>query len=245
MNAKRAKVTAFILELYKDVTPGDLSNHDLMNARLSAMNDAEFEAYIKTLKPATTPDDISQRGNLPLVVPNLGPFRISIANNFKVAKRLGRSLTHRLVITDPDTGLQVVTPHSYPVLDLPVRRQAQTVAKKSSIPEHDQRIDDLTNQPISQSKGSRQSSPELAAMASRGLDKTIMEFINTRGGNQPAYREMVRQLIETGSCTAAELEGLGMAKSTKTAATLIKSMMLGTNLDPSTPVPEDALTKSE
>lgn len=241
MNAKRKKVEAFILEQVQKITPDDDTNVKLLTNDFKALSDQEFEDFIRGLGPATTPEQIAKRQWIPIVVPNLGKTRISIARNYQIARDLGRSIEHRLVMTDPHTGLQYVTPHAYPVLDLPVRRQAQTVAKKRSIPEHNQRVDDLTGQPTSESKGSRISQPELASLSSRGLDNTIMEFINVRGGNAPAYREMRRQLIENGEVTLAQLEGLGTAKSTNTAATLFNCMLIGNNLNPATKVPEDAL----
>lgn len=240
MNAKREKVTKFILDNVAKIIPGDKTNPDLLAAKFAAMSDKEFETYLKRLAPASTPEEIKNREMLPFYVPNLGKARISIARNFQLVRSLGKSLTHRLVMTDGATGLQYVTPHPYPVLDLPVRRQAQTVVKKRSIPEHNQRIDDLTNQPTSQSKGSRVSAPELSSLSSRGLDRTIMEKIKVRGGDEAAYREMRRQLVENGECTLEQVSGLGNAKSIDTMSVFFNCMHLGNNLKPGTPVPNDA-----
>jgi hypothetical protein len=245
VNAKREKVTKFILDNIAKITPGDSTNVDLLRSKLNAFSDKEFEAYLRKLAPAETPEQIKQREILPFYVPNLGKTRISIARNFKIVKGLGKSLTHRLVMTDGATGLQYVTPHPYPVLDLPVRRQAQTVVKKRSIPEHDQRIDDLTGQPTSQSKGSRVSAPELGSLSSRGLDNTIMEKIKVRGGDEAAYREMRRNLIENGECSLDQVSGLGHAKSIDTMSVFFNCMHLGNNMKPETKVPEDAYAKAK
>lgn len=243
MSKKREKVTKFILDNIGKICPDDKTNVELLRKKLTAFTDVEFEAYIRRLGPATTPEQIKQREILPYYVPNLGKFRISIARNFQLVRALGKSMTHRLVMTDGATGLQYVTPHEYPVFDLPVRRQAQTVVKKRSIPEHDQRIDDLTHQPTSQSKGSRVSAPELGSLSSRGLNATIMEKIKVRGGDDAAYREMRRQLIENGECSLAQVSGLGKAKSIDTMAVFFNCMHLGNNLKPETPVPKDAYAK--
>lgn len=243
VNPKRKKVTQFILDNIAKIIPGDTTNVDLLRSKLDAFTDQQFEDYLRKLGPATTPEQIKQREILPFYVPNLGKSRISIARNFKIVRELGKSLTHRLVMTDGATGLQYVTPHPYMVVDLPVRRQAQTVVKKRSIPEHNQRIDDLTGQPTSQSKGSRVSAPELGSLSSRGLDKAIMEKIKVRGGDEAAYREMRRQIIETGECTLEQVSGLGKAKSIDTMSVFFNCMHLGNNLKPETPVPEDAYAK--
>lgn len=240
MTPKRKEVTNRIVSWIDMIIPGDTTNGKLMRERLDALTDQEFEDYIRRLKPARTPEDIAQREILPFYIPNLSKNRVSIARNYEIARKLGRSLMHRLVMTDGPTGLKYVTPHEYPVYDLPVRRQAQTLIKKRSIPEHNQRVDDLTDQPTSESKGSRISAPELAALASRGLDNTIMEYDKVRGGDSAAYREMKRQLIENGECTLEQVSGLGIAKSTKTAGVLLNCMHIGNNFDPDTPVPDDA-----
>jgi hypothetical protein len=241
MNAKRKKVTEKMLERIASIIPGDDTNVKIFREKLEAMNDDEFESYLRKLKPVKTQEDIANREWIPFYVPNLSGKRVSIARNYQIAKGMGRSLDHRLVMTDPSTGLQYVTPHAYPVLDLPVRRQAQTVAKKRSIPEHNQRIDDLTEQPTSESKGSRISSPEGVALLSRGLDNTMLEFVKIRGGDTAGYREYKRLLIETGEVSYAQLDGLGIAKSTKTASIIFNCMHIGNNLDPSTKVPADAM----
>lgn len=243
MNAKRKQVTEFILEHIQMIIPDSTSNRDLLKAKLEALTDVEFENYIRKLKPARTPEEIAQREFLPFYVPNLSKDRISIARNYEIARKLGKSLAHKLVMTDPDTGLKYVTPHEYPVYDLPVRRQAQTVIKKRSIPEHHQREDDLTGQPTSLSKGSRISDAELMALGSRNLPTTVLEFIKVRGGDTAAYREMKRLLIERGECSINDVTGLGRAKSTKTLAAFFNAMMIGNNFDPDTKVPEDAIAR--
>lgn len=241
MNAKRKQVEKFILDFVKEVVPGDTSNVDLLKADFAEMSDEQFETWLKGLKPAVTPEEISQRHYIPIIVPNLSGNRVSIANNYRLVRdKLGRTLEHRLVITDGSTGLEAVTPHYYPVYDLPVRRQAQTQMKKSSIPSHNQRTDDLTDQPSSMSKGSRISQVELSSLLGRRLDYTAFEFINIRGGNAQAYREYRRQLIDNGRVSIADLEGLGRAKSMYTLSKYLKGMALGNNLDPDSPVPEDA-----
>lgn len=241
MNAKRKKVTDFILANIAKIIPDDKTNVELLKEKFAAMSDAEFEAYIRKLGPARTPEEISQRECLPYYVPNLGKHRISIARNYQLARDLGRSLEHRLIMTDGATGLQYVTPHPYPVYDLAVRRQAQTIPKKRSIPEHNQRIDDLTGQPTSESKGSRISAPEHVSLSSRRLDNTLLEFLKVRGGDNAAYREFKRLLTENGEVSMEQLMGLGIAKSTETAAILFNCAHIGNNINPATPVPEDAL----
>jgi len=245
MRATRQEVIDHICKYVDMIIPGDTSNSELLREQLSKMSKADFENYLRSLKPTNDPAEIAKRNVLPFYKPNLVGKRISIARNFEIAEKLGKKLRHRLVMTDPVSGNEYITPHEYPVLDLPARRQAQTIIKKRSIPEHNQRIDELTGQPTADSKGSRISSPELAALGSRGLDNTIREFIDFRGGNEAAYREMRRLLIENGEANVAQLEGLGRAKSTNTASVLLNCMHIGNNFNPDTRVPDDARKPTE
>lgn len=240
MNKKRQEVTDFFVKQFDEILPGDKSNGERLRKQLDAMSDAQFENYLRKLGPARTPEEIANREVLPFYCPVGYEHRISIARNHRIVRELGRDLSHRLVMTDGPTGQQYVTPHKYPVYDLIVRRQSQTLLKKRSVPEHNQRVDDLTGQPTALSKGSRISAPELAALASRGLDNTILEFINFRGGNVEGYREMFRRLVEDGECSLESLKGVGKVKSTATASILLNCMHIGNNLDPDTRVPDDA-----
>lgn len=240
MNAKRKKVEEFILSYVAEVVPGDDSNVKLLKDQFAGMSDTMFEEWVRGLGPAITPEEITRRHFIPIIVPNMSGKRVSIANNYRLVKKLGRQLEHRLIMTDGATGEEYVTPHFYPVYDLPVRRQAQTQMKKSSIPSHNQRVDDLTDQPTSLSKGSRISSVEMSSLLGRRLDNTVTEFVGVRGGNAEAYREYRRQLIENGSVSLKDLEGLGMRKSTLSMAVYLNCMLIGNNLDKNTVVPDDA-----
>lgn len=239
---KRKQVTEYILTMIGKITPNDDTNVTTLKSQLEGLSDTEFEDYIRRLGPANTPEEISKRECLPFYALNLTKRdRISVARNNAIAKEMGKSFTHRLIITDPITREQYVTPHPYPVYDTPIRRQAQSQYKKASIPDHDQKIDVLTDQPIALSKGSRISVPELSSLISRNLINTAVELTTIRGGNDKAYQEMKRNLINDGSCTLAQVDGLGQAKSTLTLSIFLNSMHLGNNVDPETPIPEDAL----
>lgn len=242
MNEKRRKVTEFICKQFDKILPGDKTNSERVKADLDSLSDAEFEAMVKRFKPARTPDEIKNRLFLPFYVPNLrkNGVRLSIARNYQIARDLGRSIEERLIMTDGATGLKYVTPHVYPIYDLIVRRQAQTGSKKRSIPEHHQRLDDLTDQPTVDSKGSRISSPEFGSLIQKRLDNTVIELTHVRGGNALAAREFTRALVEEGQVSLSQLEGLGIARSTKTLSTFLNTMLIGNNLDPATKVPDDA-----
>ena len=84
------------------------------------------------------------------------------------------------------------------VLDLPVRRQSQSLTKKISIPEDNNTVDTFTGQPAGKSKGARIQYNELQVIAAMGLDNTAIELIKMRGGDVGGYRALNMSLKKTG-----------------------------------------------
>lgn len=241
MAASRNDVIEFIVKHVDSIIPGYKFNGELLREKLGALNDAEFNSFMEGLKPKTDLKEGEVRSVIPFYLPNLAKHKVNIARMFRLARNLGRSFTHRLVMTDPKTGVRYVTPHEYPCMDVSTRRQAQTGYKKRSIPGVRQQIDDLTGQPTAISKGSRISSTELKFLQSRNLPAVQTELVHIRGGSRTAYREYRRRLFEDGQVTVDELQGLGAAKSSETLAALMNSQHLGNNVLPNTKVPDDAL----
>lgn len=239
--SKRKKVTDYILKSVQAVIPKDTTNRDLLSGFLEGLTDTEFEEYIKGLNPDIVMRGDTKRNNIPFYLPNLSKHRISIKHMFKLMDSIGHKPEQRLLMTDPHTGIRYVTPHEYLIVDLPIRRQSQTVSKKNSIPVGTQNTDELTHQPTNQSKGSRISRPEMSSLLARGLDKTIYETMNVRGGNEASRREFRRQLVTSGHGSLESLKGLGTVRSLETLSVFYNCMLIGNNVLPSTKVPADAL----
>jgi hypothetical protein len=117
------------------------------------------------------------------------------------------------------------------VLDIPVRRQVQMLTKKMSVPKDNLHIDEMTNQPMDESKGAGISFPELLALYSQGLDSSILEMIKLRGGDEKAYGAMERQIAEQGEVNIEPiLEAGTRVKSTETLSVFLKAMHYDNNL---------------
>lgn len=219
----RERATAELLYFIDQFVPGS-ANREIYEQRLGEMSDAEFEAFIGRLE--------SGEEILALFVPNLSKHRITIERNFKIAKKLGYDFFQHLYLTDPHTGQVVKTPIKHLVIDLPLRRQAQTLYKKSSIPETNQLIDERSGQPSELAKTARVSYPELQVNSAKGLDNMILELIKFRGGDAKAFNAMNRQILESGeaSLEAIAAQGPTTVKATQTLAVLLKSMHLNSNL---------------
>lgn len=218
--ANREKATKEILKYIEKILPGE--NKKLYEELLSKMSDKDFAEYMAKLE--------SGEETLFLVAPNLSEAKISINNNIKIAEELGHNFFERLRLTDPMTRVTYLTPVPYLVIDLPLRRQAQVLVKKISIPEDNSHVDERTAQPTGESKGSKLSLPEIQVLYAQGLDKTLEELLKFRGGDETGFRAMNKELIDKGSVSLAGLPSSGKVKSIETLSIFLKSMHINNNL---------------
>jgi hypothetical protein len=230
--ASRQEVTAFIAGAIAEIIPGDTYNSDLTKKRLDEMSDDEFDEYIRALAKPTTEEGIATQEILPFYSPNLKDPRVTMPNLLKVADLIGFEFFEQLWLTDPQTGRVFLTPQKYLVIDMTVRRQAQMLTKKSSIPENSRHVDEMSGQVTGKSKGSKISFPELQAQLAQGLEHTLIEEIKVRGGDRAAQVEFDRQLIEHGEASIVDVtEGTGVTTSTSTVGKLLRGMMIDTDID--------------
>lgn len=218
----RERATKELLYFIDQFAPGS-SNRDIYAKRLEGLSDRQFGDLMKALERG---DEV-----LALFIPNLSEHKLSLERNMAIAEELGVELFERLFLTDPDTGQVYRTTAHHMVVDLPLRRQAQMLVKKISIPETNRQVDERSGQ--SSSKGSRVSYPELQVNAAKGLDNMTLELIKFRGGDVRAFNEMNRSILETGvaSLEAIKAQGPTSVKSTQTLNVLLKSMHLDTTLN--------------
>lgn len=230
--ASRQEVTSFIVKSIAGIIPGDQYNVELTKQRLDAMSDEEFDTYIRSLARPANEDDLMHQEILPFVSPNLKDPRVTMENLMAVADKIGYPFFEQLWLTDPHTGVVYLTPQKYLTLHMTIRRQAQMLTKKSSIPADARHVDEMSGQVTGASKGSKISFPELQAQLSHGLEDTLIEEIKVRGGDRLAQTEFERQLIENGEVSINEVtEGTGVTQSTSTVAILLRGMMIDNNLD--------------
>lgn len=229
---KRERVTAYIVQAYDKIIPGDSYNGQLIKKRLDAMSLEEFDVYMRELgKPANENGLVSQE-ILPFYAPNFQSPRVTMVSLMDTAEFVGHEFFEQLWLTDPQTGRVYLTPQKYLSAIMFVRRAAQMLNKKSSIPENTRHVDELSGQVTGKSKGSKISFPELQGQLAQGLDNTLIEEIKVRGGDRHAQVEFDRQLIETGEASIVEAtEDGSITKSTSNTAIFLRGMMIDTNLD--------------
>lgn len=221
--SNRKAATKVFLEGIEAILPGS-KNTQYYKDYLGNLTDEQFDKLIKSI----------ESGNviLPLFQPNLTKPLLDVTNNIELAKKWGHDFFEHLWLTDAnDPTLVIKTPKKYMLLELPMRRQAQTLEQKMSVPMTNQYIDDLTGQPTGESKGSALTFPELQVLNSEGLDNVNMELLKFRGGDVEAFDSLDRKIVDTGSASMAEVnDGQSRVKSTETLQTLLKSAHIGNNL---------------
>lgn len=215
----RKAAEAFIIQYIDKFLPGS-PNKAMYEEKFQSMSDAEFDQWISAIG----------RGEelLVLVSPNLSKPTLNIDRNFKIAEELGHEFFQRVWLPSKDGKTKYLTPRKHLVYKLPIRRQAQLLTKKISIPKHTRTVDNLTGQPTGDSKGARVSFAELQILSALGLDKTVREFVKLRGGDEKGFNAMNTMISRQGSVSQAEIEPFtGTVKSSE----VLRAYLLAAHLD--------------
>ena len=222
MAKNRKAAEAVVLKYIDALAPGS-PNVKMYKDLFASMSDDAFDSFVKKIKDGTV--------RLAFITPNLADFRLTIENNLAIAKELGHNFFERIWIDDGDGSPVYLSPIPYLIVDLPLRRQAQLLVKKISIPEDNKSVDDLTGQPTGKSKGGKISYPELQILASLKLDESINELIKYRGGDVGGFNAMNQSIAKTGGVEIKGIEHLATGvESTQTLSTYLTCMHLSNTL---------------
>lgn len=222
MNPKRKKQQDFIINWISKIVP-NIDHKSVYMKFFDTMTDSEFSKWMQ--------DIYEEKKNLVCFIPNLADSGVSVENNVLVAKELGIDFFQQLWIQDDETGRVRLTPVPYMVLQLPYRKAAQTVLKKSSIPPNMKTVDATSGQPTGDSKGARMSLPEVNIAMAMGLDNLTLEYMKYRGGDLGGYAAMNAMLAKTGSTNMASLKQFSTkVESIKTMNILLTCALLKSNL---------------
>lgn len=218
MAKNRAAFIKTILEGIEKIIPNS-PNVQMYKDMFGKMKDSDIDQYVEDLK--------NERKRLSIIVPNNQKYSLSTERNLKIAKEWGHSFYQRIWM-DPGNGLpKYLTPKKYLVIKLPIKRQAQHLTKKISIPEDNKTIDDYSGQPTGTSKGSRMSYPEIQIMTALNLDNCLLEFLKFRGGDIKGFDAYNASISRTGGVSLDSIKRLGtQVKSSVTLSTLLTGMHL-------------------
>lgn len=222
MTPARQQVQEFILNSIDEIMPGS-KNRDIYVDFFARQSDEAFDALMQRME--------EDEEIFPFYHPNFTGKVIDVERVIGLIEKHGDTIMEQLYDIDPETGLQYLTPLKYPVLLLPLRIQQQKLQKKMSVPKDNNHIDDLTNQPTTESKGASLSYPEVQILYAMGGDKILEETMKVRGGDEKAFRDYNNAIIADGGVTIGAISSSKTkVKSTLTVQTILEAMHLTNDL---------------
>jgi hypothetical protein len=222
MSGNRKKTELFIYEYIEKLLPNS-GNLNIYKKLFASMSDEQFDSFMKDLE--------SGKQILSIIAPNLSEFKLSTERNLAIADELGHNFFEHIWIEGKDDMPTYLTPITYMVVDLPLRRASQILIKKIRVPDDMRTVDTLTGQPTGESKGAKISYPELQVCAAMGLENTMVELMKYRGGDNKgnvAYNAMISKY---GTANLKTLSNYTSGvESTKTLKTFLTCMHISTIL---------------
>ena len=214
----RKEAEEFILKYIDKLCPGG-ENTKIYSDLFVNMSDVEFERFVLGIETGSI--------RLAVIAPNFGKSKLDTKRNLDLAKELGHQFFERIWIEGQGDDPTYLTPIPYMVVDIPLRRQAQLLVKKISIPDNNKTVDELTGQPTGASKGSKISYPETQIMAAMGLDSCLVEMLKYRGGDLGGFNAMNKMISRSGGVSLKGIEPYATGvESTKTLKTYLTGMHL-------------------
>lgn len=217
--SNRKKAEKWFIDQITKIDP-ESPNIKMYQEFFKEMSDREFDKLMTRIEEGEV--------ILPYFSSNLSKKPMSMQRILAVADDLGINFFQRIWLTDPVTEVRYLTPHEYLVVDLPIRRQQQHLVKGKSVVENSKYTDPLTGQPTGPSRSSRLSLPEIMILESAGLYSMIEELMKVRGGDNTAYREARRLIIEQGTYHLENIEAL---ESRPTSTETLKAFLFGMHVD--------------
>lgn len=222
MPGNRKAAQQLVIDFVRKIDPSGY-NSSLYEKKFKDMSDDDFDKMIEGIEAGNV--------NLVFVAPNFGDVDVSVERNLDLDKELGFNFFEHINMPAQGDVPAYTTPIPYLVLRLPVRRQAQLLEKKISIPDSVAVTDDLTGQVTGDSKGSKISYPEVQILASAGLDNVLMELMKVRGGDDGAYNAMSTLIMRSGAADFGTIERFSTGVQAKDAlSVLLRGMMLNNTL---------------
>ena len=222
MAKNRQAAQAMCLKLLNELCPKN-PNIQIYQDLFASMSDKAFDDFMTKLREKSI--------TLSYIEPNLskGP-RLTTKGNLDFLTKYKVSPFKRIWITNSD-GSRTLSNFKYMVVPLPVRRQAQILVEKISIPESNRVVDDISSQPTGPSKGSKISYPQQSVLDTLGLQKTLEEFNYYRSGDIKGYAAMNEALLKGGSVKMANIaQHRSGVEAVKAWSVFLKGAHLGNNL---------------
>lgn len=197
-------------------------NTEYYRDKFDRMSDAEFDTYVSQLRSG-------ERRQAIRATNMVNALRQQNINASLVALGLTAVDVH-LRIYDDATGRTYTPRHTSPIFLLPVRRVKQYLNDKRSVAMNDTKTDLYSGQVAGDDKASSVSLVQAQTIYQHGLDKSLDELFNTRGGNTENYAVLRASLEETGSASLTDLDPRNRPRAVEVAKTYYRAMHLDNNL---------------
>lgn len=219
---RRKTVTAYLLK-HLNMMDSSGTNAKRYETLFKGMSDREFDTFMHELKDGTS--------ELYVLFPNM-KINMDLSAFVKTAQAVGVKLMERLRMVDTTTGETYLSPYEYLVIRIPIRRLRQFVKSKMSVPAGDTHIDALTGQVTKPDRASGLSYVETQILYARGLENTIKELTQVRGGNVKQYAQFKQSLEETGEASLFDLDQNTATQSVSAMSVMFNAMLFEHNLNP-------------
>lgn len=216
--AKRKKIEEHLFNFIGKIS--DQYNLAIYKSRFQDMSDEEFTKFM---------DDLEHNGiNLAVVQPTGKKNTVTVKKCMDLADEMGIKLLDKVIYK---TDTPYIPNLETSVLRWPIKRTVQILSSKIGVPKDNKTIDSTTGQAVGKSKGAKITIPELQLLDALGLEKTLIEFMKTRGGDQGAYRAYTASLENYGSASQEIINkhATGVV-SNKTLESIYNAMLLDINL---------------
>lgn len=214
------KIIDYVCDIVNTIEPNS-PNAVRYRELLSSMSIDEFDTFIQHLKNNDT--------NIHMYAPNV-KVTLQQKHAIAAAKKVGVLLEEKLWIKDKVTGKKYLTPNTYLILQLPIRRVSQFLLHKMAMPESDKKTDILTGQVTGDDRSSSITQVEIQALFARDLKYTLMELVKARGGDVNAYADMNQQIAATGEARLDSMPTDTTARSVVMSGIFLQSAMLDNNI---------------
>lgn len=196
-------------------------NARLTREQLEGLSKAQFDELM---------NDYHEGRDTPVMyAPNGGPVELDAKRNIKIARKLGHEFWQHLEIGSDDPNVPTyITPPKYLVMDLPWRRQAQVGMMGISVPAHHNTVDTRTGAVTGDSASAKLSGAEANLYQAMGMQKTLYELLNVRGGDEGSRRAMEAEISRTGSASIASIEKFSTGVGVVSA---MRSMLMAMHLN--------------
>ena len=194
--SKRKQAEAIIYKGVDEIDPSG-TNSTMYKELFKNMSDKDFNKMMDAI--------VNDEYGIFIIAPNDHPdIKLDIDRNKEILDRRGVKLFNRLIVSEGD--IEYSPTQEFMIIDLPVRRMIQTVAKKSIVREDIKSRNALTGQVAGKSNSGAITAPEISTLKSIGAKNFLKEIASARGGDVQTSGLLHSKLFLNGSASLKDVK---------------------------------------